>query len=260
MGETKKQDANLIPISMVRDAQNELTVALEHDPKYMISADPTGALGLNETQKRFIDAYIECRSISYACQLTGITEEEGRDIYFDPICKRERDRINRALNYRRFSRRLLSIDEVGGYLTSLLMDEDFGLGERLTAKDKLTVTRQILDINKMKAEAYMNPRILENVEFVEKDTKDMSAEDLKKLIDQTKQTSAAVQNEKQKLIDKLNAKHEFDPSDIAHFWKCSVNELQQILDEKEKLENGNQDLSSEIEQETESLPDIHNRI
>ena len=36
MGETKKQDANLIPISMVRDAQNELTVALEHDPKYMI--------------------------------------------------------------------------------------------------------------------------------------------------------------------------------------------------------------------------------
>ena len=119
------------------------------------------------------------------------------------------------------------------------MDEDFGLGERLTAKDKLTVTRQILDINKMKAEAYMNPRILENVEFVEKDTKDMSAEDLKKLIDQTKQTSAAVQNEKQKLIDKLNAKHEFDPSDIAHFWKCSVNELQQILDEKEKLENGN---------------------
>lgn len=260
MDETKKQDTNLIPISMVRDAQNELTAALEQDPKYMLTADPTGALGLTKTQKRFIDAYIDCRSLPYACQLIGISEEDGRKIYLDPVCKHERERINRALNYRRFSRRLLTIDEIGGYLTSMLMDEDVGLGERLTAKDKLAVTKQIIDINKMKADAYMNPRILEDVEFVETDTKDMSAEDLKKLINQTKQSSVNTREEKQMLIDKLNAKHEFDSEDITHFWKCTVGELKQILEEKEKLENGNQDLSSEDKQETEQIPDFHDRV
>ena len=123
-----ENETNMIPISMVRDAQDELSVALEKDPKYSLDVDPDGKLGLSETQKRFIECYIESRSLPYAAQLAGIPEEEAREIYFDPVCKAERTRINRVLNYRKFTRRLLTVDEVGGYLTSLLMDEEVGMG------------------------------------------------------------------------------------------------------------------------------------
>lgn len=240
-----ENEKNLIPISMVRDAQDELAVALEKDPKYSLDVDPDGKLGLSETQKRFIECYIESRSLPYAAQLAGITEEEAREIYFDPVCKSERTRINRVLNYRRFTRRLLTVDEVGGYLTSMLMDEEVGMGERLTPSDKLKVTRQIVDINRLKLEAYNNPRIFDNVEFVEADTKDMSPEDLKKLIEQTKQNSANTQEEKTELINKINKNREFDSDDLAHFWECSVADLKQILEEKELAENANQNLSPE---------------
>lgn len=230
----QKKQMNLMPIDMVRQGQEQMITAFENDPAYSLLPDPTGTLQLTENQKKFIECYIEFHSIPYASQLAGITEEEGRDIYFDPVCKEERRRIGRVLNYRRFSRRLLTVDEVGGYLTSLLMDEDFGAGDALTAKDKLQVTRQIIDINKLKAEAYNNPKIIENVDFTEAEMEELTPEDLKTLIEETKKGKHNSDGEKRALIAELNKNNDFDSTDIEYMWGCSVEELEQLLREKKE--------------------------
>ena len=99
----KNQQNNIVPVALVREGQESLMTALEKDPEFSLEPDPTGALGLTEQQKKFLVSYGEFRSIPLASQLVGITEEEGRDIFFDPICKIERERINRVKNYRKFS-------------------------------------------------------------------------------------------------------------------------------------------------------------
>lgn len=233
-----KKQKNLMPINMVRQGQEQMLAAFDKDPKYSLEVDPGNTLGLSPEQKKFIECYIEFHSIPYASQLAGISEEEGRDIYFDPVCKQERQRINRAMNYRRFSRRLLTVDEVGGYLTSMLMDEDFGGGDCLTAKDKLQVTKQIIDINKLKAEAYSNPRIIEDVDFTESEMQDLSPEDLKSLIEQTKKGKNH-DAEKSNLINQLNKNCTFDSVDLEYLWSCSIDELKQLLKEKEERDNAN---------------------
>lgn len=233
-----KKQKNQMPINMVRQSHEQLVTALDKDPKYSLKVDPGNILGLSPEEKKFIECYIEFRSIPYASQLAGISEEEGRKIYFDPICKQERQRINRIMYYRSFSRGLLTVDEVGGYLTSLLMDEDIGGGNCLTTKDKLQVTKQIIDINKLKADAYNNPRIIEDVKFTESEMQDLSPEDLKNLIEQTKKGKNH-DAEKSDLINQLNKNCTFDSVDLEYLWSCSIDELKQLLKEKEERDNAN---------------------
>lgn len=230
-----KKDVKLINLS--REEQDALTANLNTDPRYSLDPDPTGRLGLDDKQKKFLKCYDEFPSIPLAANMAGLTEEEGRDIFLDPACKNERQRINRARNYRKFNYRLLTIDEVGSYLTAMLIDDDMSAGDRLSSKDKLQVTRQIIDLNKIKAEALANPKIIENVDYSDAGIQDLEPEDLKKLIEQTKQNNDAITGEKHELITKINKDGNLDDVDLEHLWACSVSELKQLLEEMENQTN-----------------------
>lgn len=230
-----KKDTGLINLS--REGQDALINALNGDPRFSLDPDPTGKLGLDDKQKKFIKCYDEFHSIPLAANMAGLTEEEGRDFFFDPVCKNERLRINKVRNYRKFSRRLLTIDEIGGYLTSMLIDEDMSAGDILSSKDKLQITRQIIDLNKLKAEALANPKIIENVDYSDAGIQDLEPADLKKLIEQTKQNNDAITGEKQELITKINKNGNLDDVDLEQLWSCSVSELKKLLEEMENPED-----------------------
>lgn len=249
----KKRDHKIgVPLAMVRDAQDSLSLALKHDAQYSLDPDPTGVLKLDSAQKNFIKAYIEFRSIPTAAQVADIDEALAQKYFFDETCRSEIRRINLALYYRKFSRRLLTIDEIGGYLTSLLVDEDISESDRLTNKDKLQVAKMIIDLNQVKADAYKNPRTIENVEFVEKEIQDLSTEQIRQIIAQTKRPTkeqkeaAAEENmKKDALLRKLNESGYFDPSEIDYLKTCSVAELEKLVNDNEEIinkkENENED-------------------
>ena len=229
----------LMPINLSREGQEELIAALDADPRFSLDPDPLGKLGLTGEQKKFIKCYDEFHSIPTAANMAGLSEEEGREFFFDPACKSERIRINKVRNYRKFSRRLLTIDEVGGYLTSLLLDEDVSAGDALTSKDKLQITKQIIELNKLKTEALSNPRIIENVDYSDTGVSDLSPEDLKKLIEQTKQSKDEITGEKKRLIDEINKEGNLDSVDLEYLWSCSISELEKLLNEKNKEDKSN---------------------
>lgn len=233
---SKKEHKMQVPVAYAQAGQEALMTALLKDPQYSLEPDPTGKLKLSSTEKRFIQAYSEYRSIPVACIVAGITEEEGREIYFDPRCSDERQRLNRVRNYRRFSKRLLSLDEIGGYLTSLLIDEDIAEGDLLSSKDKLQVTKQIMDIHKLKAEALTNPRVIENIDFSDKDVEDLTPEELRRLIDETKKGRVDIDAKKQELITKINSDQLLDSTDLDYLWSCSVEELEKLLNDYNKIQ------------------------
>ena len=244
----KKKSPGMIPIDMVRDAEDQLAVELSINSQYSLEPDPRGDLKLTDEQKKFLKAYIEFKNIPVASQLAEIDERKGQEYFFDPVCRAEIRRITLAMYYRRFSRRLLTVDEIGGYLTSMLLDLDTPESEKLNSKSKLDVAKMIIELNKFKADAYNNPRIFDNVEYTE-EIKDLSPSDLKSLIEKTirpnKSEEQAINDKKDELIAKINDASYLDPSELAYLHSCSIEELENLLKEKENIQNENQNLHEE---------------
>lgn len=229
-----------VAIDKVNDAQKELALTLDDDIRFSLTVDPIGSLKFTKAQKKFLQAYIEFKNIPTAAQIAGIDEQEAMQYFFDPTCRAEIRRINLALYYRKFQKKLLTIDEVGGYLTSLLLDEDVVEAEKLKGKDKLDVVKLIIELNKLKADSFNNPRTIDNVDFEE--IEELSPEDLKKIISETVKPSKQKQKEnseidkkKDELIGKLNPDG-LDVSEIAYLKTCTVEELENLVKETEKTE------------------------
>lgn len=236
---SKKKSSLPVPVDLVRDAQEHFVKALATDPLYSTEPDPEGILGLSDEQKNFLKAYIDFKNIPTAAQLAKIDETTAQKYFFDPVCRKEIRRINLALYYRKFSRRLLTIDELGGYLTSMLVDLDVSEVEKLKSRDKLDVVKLLIELNKLKAEAYNNPKVFDNVDYVE-EVRDLSPDELRQLIDQTirptkedKKNQEAVEQQKAELIQQLNEFGYLDPSEIAFLQTCSVEELEELIKTKE---------------------------
>ena len=229
-----KNKAPIVPIDMLRDAQSALSRALSKDVKYSIEPDPTGKLNLKDDQKNFLKAYIEFRNIPTAAQMAEIDESLAKKYFMDPTIRNELRRINLALYYRKFSRRLLTVDEIGGYLTSLLMDSDIGESDKLSSYEKIQVANLMMDLNKLKAESYKNPKIFENIEY-EEHLQDLNPDQLKQLINATmspsksdKEAAAAIDKEKEALIEEITQTGFLDPSEIAYLKSCSIDELKKL--------------------------------
>lgn len=237
MDKSKKTD---VPVDKVSDAQKDLALTLGEDIRYSLTVDPIGSLGLSDDQKRFLQAYIEFKNIPTAAQIAGIDEKDAMQYFFDSTCRSEIRRINLALYYRKFEKKLLTIDQIGGYLTSLLVDDDVVEAEKLKGRDKLEVAKMIIDLNKLKADSFSNPRTFDNVDFEE--IEELSPEDLKKIIQETVKPSKEKQKEtedldkkKDELIAQLNP-NGLDVSEIAYLKTCTLEELEKLVKETEEVE------------------------
>lgn len=250
-----KKHASVVPINLVNDAQKELTESFENDSKYALNPDPEGKIGLTEEEKLFITWYIQYRNVPLASQLAGVDEAQGQKFFLSEKCRGEIRRINLALYARQFSRRLLTIDEIGGYLTSILVDQDVTERNVLSARDKLNVAKMIIDLNKLKMESYDNPEKINAIE-VEADVKDLTADQLKKIIDSTMYPSGQDDKRKKKeyeekalLISHLNDGGYLDPAEMAYLQTLSKEQIKELL--KKGIEQNETDKSDvSIEKET----------
>lgn len=227
-----------VPIVFVNEVQNSISTELEFNPVYSLEPDPSGGLGLDEEQKRFIKEYINYRSIGYAAEQTGIEEEVAKSYYLNPQIKAEIRRINLAMYQRKFNRRLLNIDEIGGYLTSMLIDEDVAEVDKLSSKDKLKVVEMIMNLNKTKQEVLNNPTINNVIDYTntEQEIKNLDTKDLKRLIEEIKNPSQETIDKKKQerdikkdLIKQINIEGLMDPSELAVLETQSIEELQKLL-------------------------------
>ena len=193
-----------VPMAFASEAQTVYITELLQDPLYSTVPDPEGKLGLTEDQKRFIVNYLDFRNLPLASQISKITEDEGKAYFQDYKIRNEIRRINTALYQRKFARRLLTLDEIGGYLTSQLIDADTPECDRLEPKDKLKVAQMIIDINKIKADSFDNPNIIE-YQNIDAQMQDMSVEELNQLLVETKNNTAHISTEQQQVMDEKMA-------------------------------------------------------
>lgn len=225
----KNKKSMYIATSDLNELQKQYTNKLETSPEFSLEVDPEGKYRMSDEQKKFIQTYIQFKNIPLTCQLTGVSEEKGKAYYLAYESQLEIRRINLAMYHRQFSNKLLDLDEIGGWLSSVLVDE-VPIADRLQMKDKLKVAQMIIDLNNLKRTAFSDPSVIDTVEVSEQ-IKDLSVKSIKRLIEETNNPEKSIKN-KEEIIEKIDSDNNLSGEEIAYLRTLPVEKLLELLEEK----------------------------
>lgn len=157
-----KQQEELAMVQAESQALQQAYVSeLDTNPKYSLIVDPEGKYGMSEQQKTFIGHYVNFKNVNTAAELTGIDQDTAKQYFVAYSSQQEIRRINLALYHRQFASRLISLDEIGGYLTALLTGDNVPIADQpKNIGEKLAIVRMLIDLNKMKMESIQNPSLI----------------------------------------------------------------------------------------------------
>lgn len=231
MGRKKKEEKIQLSDEELSNISQQYVQLIEEDVKYSLDVDPEDKYNMQPLQKTFVHYYTETKSLPLAAKFTGIDEETATAYFAMYSTQQEIRRINLAMYQRQFARKMLTLDQIGGYLTSLLVDEDVPLADRLHTKDKLSVAKMLVDLNVYRKESLVKPTdIIDFTSDEEEQIKQLSVTNIKKMLAELK-NGENNDEERLKLIEELK---EASPTDFTveeeMFLKSlSINELTSLL-------------------------------
>lgn len=208
---------------------------------FSLQVDPENKYNMSEEQKRFIAYYIQYRNIATAGMLANIDLHLATSYLMAYSTQQEIQRINKAIIQQQFATKLASLDNIGGWLTSLLTDSVVE-GDKINSKEKIKVAQMLIDLHKLKAESLMSPQTLIQKD-INVELKDLSIETIKKLIYNDEQIE-----KKKEAIEKLKEEREMSYEDIEYLKTLDtetllkfIEDLQQKKEEEtnEKVRNDN---------------------
>ena len=204
--QSKKEKNKLLEekgIQQIVKENEEQTLALktelDKNPEFSLKVDPLDKYSMS-TQKAFIKNYVEFKSVPMAAELSGIDIDTAKSYFVAYSSQQEIRRINRAMYQRQFSHKLLTIDELGGYLSSLITDENVPLADRVKTMDKVKIAQMLIDLQTYKNEGIEDPSKLINTD-IEGEIKELSVKSIKLLIAQTDKKK---KDEKDKVVETVD--------------------------------------------------------
>lgn len=180
--------------SVIQFGQNNLEslktskyAEIEANPEYSLIVDPEDKYHMSDDQKEFIKAYIQVKNIPLAAEISGIEMDTARVYFFAQSSQNEINRLNESIYKRQFSMRLLTLNELAGYLTSQLTDMNVPLGDRLAPSEKLRVAQMLIDLNKLRYDVQSADE--EDKSSINEQIKKLSVDTIKQLLGQTENTT-----------------------------------------------------------------------
>lgn len=216
--------------SEVINLQDEYISELDLNPKYSLEVDPENKYGMTEIQKIFVKNYCEYKSIVAAAEFSNIDLDTARDYFVSFASQQEIKRINLAMYQRQFANRLLSLDEIGGYLTSLITDSNVAYADRLKTPEKLKVIQMLIDLNKFKLDSIQNPTLLMQQD-IDSQLKNLSVETIRQLLNQENKMQS--EDYKQLMPDAIT------PEESAYLNTLSSSELLTLIENTNAKEESN---------------------
>lgn len=231
MGRKKKIQSKELTITPteVAQLQKEYAKEIDEDPQYSLEPDPTGELQMSETQKDFIRHYVEFKNINTAAELTYIDADTAKAFFVAYNTQQEIRRINRALYHRQFASKLVSLDDIGGYLSSLLTGDNVPLADQLKTTEKLRVVELLLRVNEMKSQSMQDPSQLAHSD-IESQLKNLSVKTIQQLL---VQNNTVVIQQKNDAINKLDD-GTLSVEEKAYLSSLPTSELLKLIDETNK--------------------------
>lgn len=236
MRRKKKEKVKEMTEDEIAEFKQQYVAMLDNDKQYSLEVDPENKYNMAELQKLFIYHYVNTKSLPLAAQFAGIDEETARFYFSMYSTQQEVRRMNLAMYQRQFAQKMLSVEQLGGYLTSLLIDEGVPLADRLQTKDKLTVVRMLLDLNAYKKEQMANPdNIIDFTVEEERQIKELDVTSIKKMLQEINKPKDL---ERLKIIDEIKeaSTTKFTVEEEAFLYTLEKEELISLL---ETIKGGN---------------------
>lgn len=205
-------------VNVPENLAEKYTDSLNNDPKYSLEVDPENHFDFKEEDKSFIKLYVELKNFVLVSTAMKKPVEEIIKIHAQFSVQEEIRRINKALFHRQIAQKMLNLQGIGGYVTSLLMDQ-VPVGAQLNPKDKLKAAQILVDINKLQMEAIDKPEVIAEKDF-SSDLSNLSLETIRQLID----TNDKIE-EKKDIINKLNIDNKLSEEEISYLKTLSIPEL-----------------------------------
>lgn len=153
----KKKDSDIIlNDDEMKIIQNDYDKILE-SPEYSLEPDPENKYGMSDSQKQFVTYFVQFKNVATAAELCGIDMDVAKQFYVSYASQNEIRRINRALYHRQFSSQMLRLDDIGGYLSSLITDENVPIGDQLKTPEKVKVAGMLIELIKLKSQGMLEP-------------------------------------------------------------------------------------------------------
>lgn len=179
---TKKKIPKITDAEVI-EIQENYNKDLSTNPEFSLEVDPQNKYNFTKKQKLFLEYYIQFKNIPMAAELAKIDMDEAKAYFVSYNSQQEIRRINRAMYHRQFQAKLLSLDDIGGYLSSLLTDENVPIANQLSSKDKLLVVKLLLEVNQIKKESILEPMTLINSN-IESKLRDLSIDTIQTLLNE----------------------------------------------------------------------------
>ena len=212
---------------------------LEKDNKYSMRIDPENKYNLSDTQKDFIRFYVDWKNIPLASQMAGIDKSTGIAYYNSYPVKMEIRRLSLAMYHRQFATKMLNMDEIGGYLTSLLMDVNVAEADKLNVKDKIGIAKMLVEINEKKSKAVVDPENIIDVDINE-ELENLSVDAIHQLI--ASSNNGKTRKTKEDLIEEIKLLNDdrLSMEEISQLSMMTVEQLSKIVERLISSEEGDQ--------------------
>lgn len=206
-----------------------LSLEIENDPKYSLVVDPENKYNMNDMQKEFVKNYVQFKNFNVVAKIMNMDVENIIELWKSYSITQEINRINNAIYVRNFNKKMISLDNIGGYLTAVLTDQ-VPEADKLSTKDKLPVVKLLMELNQMKTDIHNNPNIIDEME-IERNIKDLSVKSIKQLLLTSHNES---REDKEEIINQINKDNLLSPQELAMLNSLSTKELLELLEEINK--------------------------
>lgn len=231
----KKIDNPKVSYDQLEILEDDYLNKVQVDPRFSIEVDPENHFHFSESQKDFIENYVQFKNVPLAAKLAGIEEELGMSYYKNYNIRMEIRRINLAMHHRAFATKMLDMDEIGGYLTSVLIGENLAEADKIGTRDKIQVAKLLMELNKMKREAIADPSNVIDAVDIQEDLSSLSVDTIQKLLKTSQKPTEDLQK-KEEVIEEINETNSnaLSSEEINHLKTLSTSELLNILEETNK--------------------------
>lgn len=209
-------------------------------PKYSLEVDPTNIYNFTDTQKAFIKNYCEYNNIPIVAQLCEIDEKEALTIFRMLSVQDEIRRIKLARYHKSFALKTLTLNEIGGYLTAIVMDE-VPISDRINSNSKMKAVELLIKINDMKSKVINDPTIIDTIN-IEDQIKDLSINSIQQLIVNANNPSTVknqIDNNKEDIICQIQEQNDtkLTPEELSELRAMSLDSLLEILNNMTNTKN-----------------------
>lgn len=189
--------------------------------------DESGSYSFTEEEKLFIRLWVEFKNLNIVAESMSISNEDASKMFSNYYVTSEIRRLEKEVTKLRLAQKIMTLDEMEAYLSSLVIDYSIPMGERVSPRDKLAAVKLLMEIKQIKGEAFQGNTTVINALPTADKLDSLSTDAIRALIsaDDASQTA----EEKEKIINELISISNLSTEEKLELRGKSVKELQDLL-------------------------------